>query len=43
MKEAKKRNDDHSEQLKAKKDEIKKDFKDKISILAVSYHNLGVE
>ena len=23
--------------------EIKKDFKDKVSILAVSYHNLGVE
>jgi len=24
-------------------DEIKKDFKDRVSILAVSYHNLGVE
>jgi hypothetical protein len=24
-------------------DGIKKDFKDRISILAVSYHNLGVE
>ena len=24
-------------------DEIKKDFKDRVSILAVAYHNLGVE
>lgn len=25
------------------KEEIKKEFKDRISILAVAYHNLGVE
>jgi len=25
------------------KDEMKKDFKDRVSILAVSYHNLAVE
>ena len=24
-------------------DDIKKDFKERVSILAVSYHNLGVE
>lgn len=28
---------------KEQQDEIKKDFKERVSILAVSYHNLGVE
>lgn len=26
-----------------REDDIKKDFKDRVSILAVAYHNLGVE
>jgi len=30
-------------QLEQFHEEIKKDFKDRVSILAVSYHNLGVE
>jgi len=29
--------------LQSHQEEIKKDFKDRVSILAVSYHNLGVE
>lgn len=29
--------------LEKNSEEIKKDFKDRVSILAVSYHNLGVE
>lgn len=29
--------------LEEHREEIMKDFKDKVSILAVSYHNLGVE
>ena len=32
-----------AEELNNQNEEIKKEFKDKISILAVSYHNLGVE
>jgi len=34
------KNEDREQQLK---DEIRDGFKDKISVLAVSYHNLGVE
>lgn len=43
MKDAKAKAAKNPDNLQDKKDEIKKEFKDKISILAVSYHNLGVE
>ena len=32
-----------SKSLEENREEIMKDFKDKVSILAVAYHNLGVE
>lgn len=38
-----KRSSKTNEELQNQNEEIKKEFKDKISILAVSYHNLGVE
>jgi len=34
---------EESSKINENSDEIKKDFKDRVSILAVAYHNLGVE
>ena len=38
-----KANPNQLDEIEARKREIKKDFKDRVSILAVAYHNLGVE
>ena len=38
-----KKSTDEQEQENAQKEEIKKEFKDRISVLSVSYNNLGVE